>query len=428
MAEGVAVGIDVGTSGVRAALVDAAGAAVAFGAAPLERGRRADPEAWWAAAEAALDALRRRADLAVVRAVAVDGTSGTVLAVDAAGRPLAPARMYNEPAQPAASRAVDDAAPPDSAARGPASPLAKALGLQALPGAARLLHQADWIAGRLSGRFDRTDENNALKTGYDPVARRWPDWLARAGLRPDLLPAVVEPGAPLGEAAPAVAHRFGWPPGVTVAAGTTDGCASFLAAGAGAPGEGVTALGSSLALKLACDRPVSAPESGVYSHRLPGGLWLAGGASNSGGAALARHFDPAALERLSARIDASRPSGLDYHPLPGPGERFPFADPGLAPRETPRPADDAAFLHGLLEGVARVEALGYRRLAEAGAPPLRSVRSAGGGARNATWTAIRARVLAVPMVPAASEEAAVGAAALALRALGPEAHARAEPA
>ncbi len=133
MAEGVAVGGDAGTSGVRAALVDAAGAAVAFGAAPLEPGRRADPGAWWAAAEAALDALRRRAGLAAVRAVAVDGTSGTLLAVDASGRPLAPARMYNEPAAPGARRAVEGAAPAESAARGPASPLAKALGLP--PGA-----------------------------------------------------------------------------------------------------------------------------------------------------------------------------------------------------------------------------------------------------------------------------------------------------
>ena len=428
MAGGVAVGIDVGTSGVRAALVDADGAAVAFGAAPLEQRRRADPRAWWAAAEAVLDALRHRAGFAALRAVAVDGTSGTLLAVDAAGRPLAPARMYNEPAPPGARRAVEDAAPPDSAARGPASPLAKALELQTLPGASRLLHQADWIAGRLLGRFDHTDENNALKTGYDPVSRRWPDWLPRAGLRAELLPAAAEPGAPLGEAAPAVARRLGWPPGVIVAAGTTDGCASFLAAGARAPGEGVTALGSSLALKLACDRPVAAPEHGVYSHRLPSGTWLAGGASNSGGAALARHFDAAALERLSARIDASRPSGFDYYPLPCPGERFPVADPAFAPRETPRPADAAAFLHGLLEGVARIEALGYRRLAELGAPPLRSVRSAGCGARNAAWTAIRGRVLGVPLVLAESEAAAVGTAALALRALGREARTGAESA
>lgn len=82
----------------------------------------------------------------------------------------------------------------------------------------------------------------------------------------------------------------------------------------------------------------------------------------------------------------------------------------------------------LLEGVARIEALGYHRLAELGAPPLRSVRSAGGGARNAAWTAIRRRALGVPLVPAEAEAAAVGAAALALRALGREARTGAEAA
>jgi D-ribulokinase len=414
---GGGVGLDIGTSGVRAALVDARGGALASGAAPLDQGRGADPEAWWTAVEAAMGALRRAADLAAVRAVAVDGTSGTVLAVDAAGRPLAPARPHHEPADPTILRAVGAAAPAGSAALGPASPLAKAISLQALPGVARLLHQADWVAGRLLDRFDRTDENNALKTGYDPAARRWPDWLERTGLRTALLPAVVEPGTALGEVAPNVARRLGLPCGVVVAAGTTDGCASFLAAGARAPGEGVTALGSTLTLKLASGQPVMAPEFGVYSHRLRG-LWLAGGSSNSGGAALARHFDPAALRRLSSRIDPTRDCGLDYYPLPGPGERFPVADPALAPRVAPRPADDAAFLHGLLDGIARIEARGYALLTALGAPPLRSVRSVGGGARNAAWAAIRARALGVPLLPAASEEAAVGAAALALAALG----------
>ena len=130
---------------------------------------------------------------------------------------------------------------------------------------------------------------------------------------------------------------------------------------------------------------------------------------------MARHFGSAALVRLSAAIDPSRPSGLDYYPLPGTGERFPIADPELAPRETPRPTEDTAFLHGLLEGIARIEALGYQRLAALGAPPLQSVRSLGSGAGNATWTAIRARHLGVPMLPALSAEAAVGAALLALR-------------
>ena len=416
MAAGVAIGIDLGTSGARAALVDGAGAQIAFAAVPMPDGRSDDPDAWFRCVAAALDRLRAGAPLDGVRGIAVAGTSGTLIAVDAAGAAVGPAAMYNAPAAPDRVDAVARAAPAGSPARGAASPLAKALALQARPGVARLLHQADWIAGRLLGVWRWSDENNALKTGYDPELRRWPEWLRGTGLDLALLPEVVPPGTALGRIDPALAARFGLALDAEVVAGTTDGCASFLAAGAREPGEGVTALGSTLVLKIACERPITAPEYGIYSHRV-GGIWLAGGASNTGGAALARHFNGAALAALSARIDPARPSGLDYYPLPGPGERFPVADPAQAPREGPRPADDAAFLHGLLEGIARVEALGYRRLAELGAPPLRSVRSVGGGARNAAWSAIRARLLGVPMPPAVSEEAAVGAAALVLDAV-----------
>lgn len=414
---GIAVGIDVGTSGVRAALVDADGDALALRAATLPEAARRDPAVWWAATEAALDALGRAADLSGVRALAVDGTSGTVLAVDRAGVPLGPAGMYNDPSDPNAVRRVAEAAPAGSAARGATSPLAKLPVLRGRAGMARMLHQADWIAGRLCGRFDVTDENNALKTGYGPVDRCWPDWLDALGVDRAILPDVVAPGTPLATLTPEAAGRFGLPEGALVMAGTTDGCAAFLATGASEAGEGVTSLGSTLTIKQVSERPLSAPEYGVYSHRLAE-AWLAGGASNSGGAALARHFDPAALEALSARIDPGTPSSLDYYPLPAPGERFPIADPALAPRVSPRPADDAAFLHGLLEGIARIEALGYRRLADLGGPPLVAVRTVGGGARNAAWTAIRARVLGVELRPARSEEAAVGTAGLALAGLG----------
>ena len=137
----------------------------------------------------------------------------------------------------------------------------------------------------------------------------------------------------------------------------------------------------------------------------------------TGGAALARYFSPGALVALSARINPALASGLDYYPLPCPGERFPFADAQMPPRAMPRPADDVRFLQGLLEGIAQIEALGYRRLADLGGPALGAVRTVGGGARNAAWTAIRQRVLGVDLVRAQSDEAAVGAARLALGAM-----------
>ncbi len=413
---GVAIGLDLGTSGVRAALVDAARRPLAFAAAAIREGRRRDPESWWQATLAALDGLRAEADLGGVRALAVDGTSGTVLACDAGGRPLAPASLYNDTADPALVARIAAFAPPDSAARGATSPAARLLAFQDAPGCAALLHEADWLAGRLSGVFGVSDANNALKTGYDPGLGRWPDWLAEAGIRRDLLPAVQAPATPIAAILPDIAAKTGIAAAALVVSGTTDGCAAFLATGAARPGDGVTSLGTTLTLKLVSDRPIVAAEFGLYSHRL-GEIWLSGGASNSGGAALARHFDAASLARLSARIDVTRESGLDYYPLPRPGERFPIADPAFSPRETPRPADEVAFLHGLLEGIARIEKLGYQRLQELGAPPLRSVRTLGGGAANAAWTAIRARVLGVPLRASCAEEAAVGVAGLALQAL-----------
>ncbi|QKD01615.1 FGGY-family carbohydrate kinase [Mesorhizobium loti] len=411
------IGIDIGTSGARAVAMRPDFSIAGQSAVRLDRfGQNPrDPSAWWQAVQAALMELLSGLDRAAIRAIAVDGTSGTLLPVDDAGRPLAEPLMYNDKVADAdILAAITREAPNASAAHGATSGLAKALQFQHLPGIAAVLHQADWIAANLSGRFDVSDENNALKTGYDVEARRWPDWIAATGLRMDLLPDVVEPGDVTGTLTAAAAELFGLPRDVVVVAGTTDGCASFLATGATAAGDGVTALGSSLTIKILSDRLISAPRFGIYSHRL-GDAWLAGGASNSGGKVLAQHFPLARIIELSAAIDPTTETGLDYYPLSTSGERFPIADPALPPRLVPRPADDADYLKAMFEGMAAIEALGYRRLAELGAPALTSVRSVGGGAANPAWTDIRRRKLGVDFLPTLSDEAAAGTARLALK-------------
>ncbi|MFD2053528.1 FGGY-family carbohydrate kinase [Mesorhizobium calcicola] len=416
----LAIGIDIGTSGARAVAMRPDFSMAAHSAVPIDRfGQNArDPAGWWSAVGAALTELLSRIERATVRSIAVDGTSGTMLPVDGAGRPLAEPLMYNDTvADDTILAAIAHRAPATSAALGVTSGLAKALRFQHLPGVARLLHQADWISAKFSGRFDLSDENNALKTGYDIEARRWPDWIAATGLRMELLPRVVEPGDVTGTLTAAAADLFGLPRDVIVVAGTTDGCASFLATGAEAIGDGVTALGSSLTVKILSDRPISEPRFGIYSHRL-GNAWLAGGASNSGGKVLARHFPLARIIELSAAIDPTTETGLDYYPLSTAGERFPIADPALRPRLAPRPADDADYLKAMFEGIAAIEALGYHRLAELGAPALTSVRSVGGGAANPAWTEIRQRRLGVRFLPALSDEAAAGTARLALMGAG----------
>lgn len=419
------LGLDFGTSGARACVLDELGACVAEAAVPLpapqavaEGGWEQDPELWWQALGALLAKLAVQVDLHSLGAVAIDGTSGTLVVCDTTGRPLHPALMYHDARARCEAARIASIAPATSGAHGPTSSLAKLLWLKqhGLPATARAQHQAEWLAGRLLGRFDLGDENNLLKLGYDVLTRRWPDWLALLGIDPSLLPTPHPPGTPLGQARPDIALRLGLSPDLLIVAGTTDSLAATLASGAGEVGDAVTTLGTTLALKVFSDRSVFAPQYGVYSHRM-GALWLAGGASNSGGGVLRQFFAPPTLEALSARIDPGQDSGLDYYPLPAPGERFPLADPSLPPRLTPRPADDALFLHGLLEGMARIELEGYRRLHELGAPWPQRVLTLGGGARNPTWTALRARLLGVPVEGCPHAIPACGAARLAWRAV-----------
>jgi xylulokinase len=412
MSADLTLGIDLGTSGVRALVVDAAGEVVASGKATMaEHGANPrDPRVWIGAVSAALGAALAEIEPSRISALCVDGTSGTVLAVDARGCPLGDALMYNDAAEPAGVMAIAESAPDDSAAHGATSGLAKAMQLRALKPNC-VLHQADWIASRFSGRYV-TDANNALKTGYDPIASRWPDWIGDLGFNIGLLPEALEPGQTVGLVTREAAEAFGLSPATRVAAGTTDGCASFLATGAAEVGDAVTAIGTTLTLKLLSDRPIFAPRYGVYSHKLLG-VWLAGGASNSGGGALVAHFKPQEMEALTPSLDPDTPTGLDYYPLPRPGERFPICDPDYPPRVAPVPPSRAVFLQALFEGVADVEALGYRRLAELGAPKLKSLRTVGGGAKNTAWTRIRARKLGAPMPAPLSDEAAYGAALLA---------------
>jgi len=177
----------------------------------------------------------------------------------------------------------------------------------------------------------------------------------------------------------------------------------------------VTVLGSTLTIKLLSAEPVYAPSFGIYSHKI-GDTWLAGGASNTGGKVLAHYFTAAELREYSQIMDTSAVLGLDYYPLLKPGERFPVNDRNLQPRLEPRPESDAMFLQAMLEGISAVEKLAYTRLAELGGPPLRSLRTVGGGAANNAWTTIRQSLLPnIPFNKSLSEHAATGTAVLAKR-------------
>lgn len=112
--------------------------------------------------------------------------------------------------------------------------------------------------------------------------------------------------------------------------------------------------------------------------------------------------------------DAYRTASL--RPLPAPGERFPVDDPELLPVLEPRPVSDALYLHGLLEGLAEIEAQGWQRLNELGAAAPRRIISIGGGARNPQWRRLRERRLGCAVTSCQTPPAA-GVARLAQQAL-----------
>lgn len=411
------LGIDFGTSGARAIALSSQAEISAQAQYPFLEQPRNLASAW----QQALYALIEQIPAAVRRetkAIALNGTSSTVLLCDAQGNPIDTPILYADGRGGTEMERLQAIAPPESVVLSATSSLAKLLWWQQQPvysQARHFLHQADWLAFLLHGKIGISDYHNALKLGYDVENLRYPDWLTTL-VSPSLLPQVLPPGTLVGEVTPEIARRFALPTDCVVCAGTTDSIAAFLASGATQPGEAVTSVGSTLVLKLLSDRRVEESHSGVYSHRL-GNLWLAGGASNTGGAVLRQFFTDEELTQLSQQINPERENPLDYYPLPKPGDRFPVNDPNLPPRLEPRPEDPAEFLHALLESMARIEAKGYQRLQALGAPQLRRVYTAGGGAKNQAWSIIRQRHLQVPVIPSPHSEAAYGTALLAKRAI-----------
>lgn len=412
------LGLDIGTSGIRTAVLDQSGAVVATArAAHLpQTGAAIDASLWWTAcAECITAQVKALEEVGYsgqdIAAIGIDGTSGSMVLTDAALNPVSPALMYNSKGFEAEAARIDAAgAPPSHITRGSNSALARAMRLVSLAEGTpvHLLHQADFIAARLMGCGGLSDHNNALKTGYDPERETWPDWVDQV-IDPKLLPDVHPVGTALAGLDQAVAADLGLNPRAQVHAGTTDSTAAFIAAAPLEAGVAVTSIGSTLALKVLSTKRIDLPEQGLYSHKI-GPYWVAGGASNTGGAVLLTHFNVAQLEALSTRIDPEEPDDLNYYPLNAPGERFPINDPDLAPRLTPRPADDALFLKGLFEGIARIEAEGYRLIRDRGGLYPTHLVTAGGAAGNVTFRRIRERHLGLRIDVAAEVDAAVGAA------------------
>ncbi|GJN07680.1 hypothetical protein PR202_ga25528 [Eleusine coracana subsp. coracana] len=391
------LGIDFGTSGARYALIDEQGVIHSEGKriyAPV-----GDATDWACSWREALFHLL--SDIAPVHrssisSISIDGTSATTLIVDRKnGDLLAGPFLYNE-SFPDALPAVESIAPANHTVCSGSSTLCKLVswwnseGSSGAADSAVLMHQSDWLLWLLHGQYGVSDYNNTLKVGFDPEIDSYPSWLMSQPYS-HMLPSVRGPGAPIGTVKEDVRSQY-------------DSIAAFHAARTTKPGRAVTSLGSTLAIKLVSKVRVDDARFGVYSHRLDD-TWLVGGASNTGGAVLRQLFTNDQLVSLSKDIDPSVPSPLIT---------IRCRKKARGSRLQPRPEDDAEYLHGILESIARIEGNGYNLLKELGATAMEEVFTAGGGAQNEKWTAIRERVLGVPVRKAEQTEAAYGAALLAL--------------
>ncbi|MEI6065530.1 MAG: FGGY family carbohydrate kinase, partial [Pseudanabaena sp. ELA748] len=346
------LGIDFGTSGIRAIAINPQNEIVAIARSSYNI---RDCETWKLGLYEVIASLPQEVRQNI-RKIVIDGTSATVLICDRKGKVLAPPMLYSEACDAAILEQVKKIAPPQHSVCSATSSFTKLIELaQQVSTGFYFLHQADWLGYMLHGKLGFSDYHNALKLGYDPILLSYPDWLKDwTSQNPAIiLPQVFAPSTTVANIQEAIANKLNLPLDCEIGAGTTDGNAAFLASvGTTTPnlGTAVTSLGSTMVLKVLSDRPINNPNYGIYSHRFEhsdlGCLWLVGGASNVGGAVLQQFFTDSELQKLSDRINPQISSLLDYYPLPKIGDRFPINDPHLAPRLEPRPDDPVEFLHG----------------------------------------------------------------------------------
>lgn len=394
------VGIDLGTSGIRGVVLGSHGNLVASHAQTWPGAER-DPRYWVQALDQILaQLLAQVSGTHQIQALSCCGTSGTVIAVDQQMDPVVEAWLYDDPRGTEQAQQLG---------------ISKSWGLcrwlwwaQTEPELYRqswLAHPTDILLHHLGADPHTTDHTSALKSGFDLVNYQWPDpWLREHGLDSSRFPQVVAPGCPIGR------HSSGF----VLVAGCTDGCAGQLAAGAVAPEQISTSLGTTLIFKGVSQSRIQTADGGVYSHLHPDqSCWLPGAASFCGGGILRHHFPGADLARLDQRAAPLVPTGQVCYPLIQAGERFPLVDPAFAGIDPPFEPGSPAFYSALLEGVAMVERLGLERLEALGVDQSGPVWVTGGGNRSQLWLRIRASVLNRPLALSRHPQPAVGSAILA---------------
>ncbi len=415
------LGIDFGTSGVRASIINSEKKEIYNSQVPipiaLEKNNiiSQDPKIWWDAFIKLCSNLTKNFDIKKISKISVNGTSGTVLLTNYDGMPLSNAIMYNDTSAIDESKLIEKISNNHPIVSSPSNALVRVLKIikdkKKDISQFKILHQADWIAGKIINEFKYSDDNNSLKLGYDCLNKKWPDWISNLPIDPTSLPTILTPGTTLNVLQNSELLNLGFDNKTEVVAGTTDSIAAFIATGANEIGQAVTSIGSSLVVKYISEKPIFNKEYGIYSHKL-GDNWLAGGASNVGGSIL-KHLFKDKINSLSKSLNTSHLTGLNYYPLMKSGERFPYNDPNKKAILEPRPESEIIFFQAVLEGISYVEQLCYERLKEIGGDYPKEIFTVGGGANNNNWNKIRSKILNIKLNTPLSTQASFGSALIA---------------
>jgi len=252
-----------------------------------------------------------------------------------------------------------------------------------------------------------------LKTGYDLIDMRWPEEIStKLGLDTGKLPKVVQPGAAIAHLTPSACERLGLPEHAIIVGGSTDGYASALAAGAVGDGKWASIIGTTFVLKGVTKKLVIDPNGSSYSHLLPSGSWMLGGAANLGGRILNDARGGKSFDEMNELAADMIPTGVRCYPLTGKGERFPFVKAGCE-----------AFYEGdvsggrlypaIMEGVGFAERMAFDRMQALGCEVGGEICTTGGACKSDLWLKIRASILNRRLMVPEVVDAAMGSAILA---------------
>jgi xylulokinase len=440
------LGLDLGTSELKALVMDADGAVLATAHAPLAWRQpqpgwaEQDAADWWQATVAACAQLRASAPqaLAAVRAIGLSGQMHGATLLDAANNVLRPCILWNDTRSAAQCEALTHDCPSLHDIAGnlamPGFTAPKLMWLreherEVFDRVATVLLPKDWLRLKLTG-IKVSEMSDAAGTLWLDVAQRdWSDLLlAATGLTRAHMPTLVEGHEVSGQLTDDAARELGLMPGIPVVGGAGDNAASAIGIGAVNAGDSFVSLGTSGVLFSVTDRhrPNVGEAVHAFCHALPG-VWhqmavmLSAASSLTWITRATGHANEGELltkvSALSATERTSAPVFLPYLS----GERTPHNDAAASGvfLGLRNPHEAAHLAYAVIEGVSFGLRDGLDAMRRAGSR-ISEVQLVGGGSRSALWAQLLADVLQVRVLigEASSVGGALGAARLAALGLG----------